>query len=146
MPSGTVREEGSGIANRLIATAPCGSGGPEGQGQGQPWPWLLVDQGKHTMSEDLDDTDDVEHMSEEELRGIKEFANLPVYDEDDERADRITLVQSSGGCFTSIHEKSTLDEVRQALKNPKLVPIGGLRVEAPDGSFIVRAYFGEKRP
>ena len=86
------------------------------------------------------------NLSEDQLKAIPQFADLPIYDEADERAEAIDRVQSSGGAFTSIHEKTTLDEVRDALNNPYLVPLGGIRRRGGDNAVVVFAYFGEKHP
>jgi hypothetical protein len=86
------------------------------------------------------------NVSEEQLKAIQEFAALPIYDEDDEAADSITRVQSSGGRFTSIREMTTLEDVREALRNPSLVPLGGVRYRGSDDTVVVFAYFGAKRP
>jgi hypothetical protein len=86
------------------------------------------------------------NVSEQELKAIPQFAALPIYDEVDAAAESITRVQSSGARFTSIREMTTLEGVRDALSNPKLVPLGGVRNEGGDGTVVVFAYFGEKRP
>ena len=86
------------------------------------------------------------NVSEDQLKAIPQFAGLPIYDEGDEGAETIDRVQSSGGAFTSIREKTTLEEVRDALNNPRLVPLGGIRHRGGNNALVVFAYFGEKRP
>jgi hypothetical protein len=78
-------------------------------------------------------------MTEEQLRAFPAFKTLPVYDESDERADAIT---SGAGIGQKIRECLTMAEVEECLKNPKLVPLGGLRA-GPDGRKTVVVYFGE---
>jgi hypothetical protein len=78
-------------------------------------------------------------VTEQQLRAFPPFKTLPVYDENDERADSIT---SGAGNGRMVRECTTLAEVEECLKNPKLVPLGGLRV-GTDGQTAVVVYFGE---
>lgn len=73
-------------------------------------------------------------MTEGQLKAFPAFKTLPVYDESDERADSIT-----NGSGWKIRECTTVAGVQDCLKDPKLVPLGGLRV----GQKVV-AYFGER--
>jgi hypothetical protein len=78
-------------------------------------------------------------MTEAQLKAIPEFKTLPIYDESDARADTLTSPGAAGG-YQSIRECTTLREVRDCLKDSRLIPLGGLR-----GGRVVVAYFGEKR-
>jgi len=80
-------------------------------------------------------------MTEAQLQLFPEFRALPIYDESDERADSITAAVADGRP-RAIRECFTLIEVGDCLKNPKLVPLGGLRV-GQDGNQAVVAYFAE---
>ena len=81
-------------------------------------------------------------MTEAQLKVYPEFRALPIFDESDKRADTITTVSGAGN-YRSIRECWTLFEVEECLKNPKFVPLGGLRA-GNSGAPIVVAYFGEK--
>jgi hypothetical protein len=76
-------------------------------------------------------------MTEEQLRAFPAFRTLPVYDEADERADAITF-----GKGRKVRECTTVAEVETCLKDPRLVPLGGLRVGL-NGQAGVVVYFGE---
>jgi hypothetical protein len=81
-------------------------------------------------------------MTEEQLLAVPEFATLPVYDEEDERADTITSAAAAGR-YKSLRECATFQEVLFNLKNPRLVPLGALRTTG-NGRPLVVAYFGER--
>jgi hypothetical protein len=76
-------------------------------------------------------------MTDQQLRAFPAFKTLPVYDESDARADLIT---TSHGM--KVREATTMAEVAASLQNPRLVPLGGLRV-GPVGQQVVVVYFGE---
>ena len=76
-------------------------------------------------------------MTEEQIRAFPAFKPLPVYDESDPRADTITH-----GVGRKIRECTTMREVEECLTNPKLMPLGGLRV-GKVGRAPVVVYFGE---
>jgi hypothetical protein len=78
-------------------------------------------------------------VTETQLLAIPEFKALPVYDESDERSATITAVPTDGS-YQGVRECWTLREVQDALKDPRLAPIGALR--AGGGRQIVVAYFG----
>ena len=81
-------------------------------------------------------------MTEAQLHLVPAFRALPLYDESDPRADRITTVAGAGN-YRAIRECATLQEVEDCLKDPRLVPLGALR--AGDGAGqVVLAYFGER--
>ncbi len=82
-------------------------------------------------------------MSESQLLLFPPFQSLPVYDESDERASTIALL-SAAGPYARLRECATLREVEEALRNPRLVPLGALRA-GTDGRKVVVAYFGERR-
>ena len=65
------------------------------------------------------------------------FRTLPLYDESDERSHSIAV-----GVGKSVRECATLAEVEDCLKNPKLVPLGGITV-GKDGRQVVVVYFAE---
>jgi hypothetical protein len=81
-------------------------------------------------------------MTEAQLKAFPEFKSLPVYDESDERANTLTSVQGAGK-YRNIRECTTLQQVQDCLKDPRFVPLGGLRAATPGGQIAV-AYFGEK--
>jgi hypothetical protein len=81
-------------------------------------------------------------MTEEQLKAIKEFKTLPVYDEHDARANALTSPHAAGG-YRSIRECATFQEVMDCLKDSRLIPLGGLRARDGGGPVVV-AYFGEK--
>ena len=81
-------------------------------------------------------------MTEAQLRLFPRFRALPIFDESDERADSITAAVADGKPRT-IRECTTLKEVEGCLRNPRLVPVGGLRV-GDDGKQVVVAYFAER--
>ena len=76
-------------------------------------------------------------MTEEEIRALPPFAALPIYDEHDGQANSIT------GRYKSIRECWSLEEVKECLRDPKLVPLGVLRATPAAGRTVVVAYFGE---
>ncbi len=78
-------------------------------------------------------------MTEEQLRAFPAFKTLPVYDESDERADGITFGAGTG---RKVRECTTMAEVEECLRSPRLVPLGGIRVGS-DGQAVVVVYFGE---
>jgi hypothetical protein len=78
-------------------------------------------------------------MTEDQLRAFPPFKVLPVYDESDVRANDITSGQGRSG---KLKECTTIAEVENCLKDPNLVPLGGLRV-GPNGQKVIVAYFGE---
>jgi hypothetical protein len=79
-------------------------------------------------------------VTESQLKAIPEFKSLPVYDESDELSVTITSAPVSG-VYEGIRECWILREVQEGLKNPKLVPLGALRVNNGGGQVVV-AYFG----
>jgi hypothetical protein len=81
-------------------------------------------------------------MTEAQLKSFPAFRNLPIYDESDERANSITTVLGAAQ-YPNIRECLTLSEVEQCLKDPRYVPLGGLRATTADGPIAV-AYFGER--
>lgn len=81
-------------------------------------------------------------MTEAQLRLFPGFRTLPIYDESDERADSITAAVADGKPRT-VRECTTLKEVEDCLTDPKLMPLGGLRV-GDDGKQAVVAYFAER--
>jgi hypothetical protein len=82
-------------------------------------------------------------MTEQDLRTIPQLAALPVYDEHDERSNAITSARAAGA-FAGIRECRTLAEVRGALADSTLVPLGVVRADPGDGKLVIAAYFGEK--
>lgn len=76
-------------------------------------------------------------MTVEQIRAFPAFKTLPFYDESDERSDSITSGQGR-----KVREWTTMVEVEACLQDPKLVPLGGLRV-GPVGQEAVVVYFGE---
>jgi hypothetical protein len=74
-------------------------------------------------------------MTEAQLKAFPLFRNLPVYDESEDRANSITTQKH-------IRECSTIQQVQACLRDPRLTPLGALRV-IRDGGSIVVAYFGE---
>jgi hypothetical protein len=81
-------------------------------------------------------------MTEAQLKSFPAFKQLPIYDESDERANSITTVHGAAK-YPNIRECLTLAEVQECLKNPRYVPLGGLRATTADGPIAV-AYFGER--
>lgn len=81
-------------------------------------------------------------MTEAQLRLFPEFRTLPIYDESDERADSITAAVADGKPRT-VRECITLKEVEDYLRDPKLVPLGALRVGGRGKQSVV-AYFAER--
>ena len=81
-------------------------------------------------------------MTEAQLRLFPVFQALPLYDESDPRADRITTAAGAGHSYRAIRECATLQEVEDCLKDPRLVPLGGLRAGL-NGRAAVVVYFGE---
>lgn len=79
-------------------------------------------------------------MTEAQLLAIPEFKILPVYDESDERSVAITSAHADGP-YQGVQECWTVSEVQDALKSPRLVPLGALRAEIGGGTVVV-AYFG----
>jgi hypothetical protein len=77
-------------------------------------------------------------MTEDQLKAFPPFQILPVYDESDPRSDTIT----SGAGSLKVRECTTEAEVEDCLKNPKLLPLGGIRVQH-NGQDAVVVYFGE---
>jgi hypothetical protein len=82
-------------------------------------------------------------MTESQLLLFPQFRSLPVYDESDERSNTIAAAPGAG-LYVCVRECSTLREVEECLRNPRLVPLGALRAGA-DGNRVVVAYFGEKK-
>jgi hypothetical protein len=82
-------------------------------------------------------------MTEPQLRAFPAFKVLPIYDEGDERSDTITTVAAAGP-YQAIRECPRLQDVEDCLKDPRLVPLGGLRA-GRDGQQVVVAYFGQKQ-
>ena len=80
-------------------------------------------------------------MTEPQLRAFPAFRGLPVYDESDQQADTITT--PGAGPYQSIRECTTIQQIQEALKDPGLVPLGGIRVTGVGGQVVI-AYFGEK--
>ena len=78
-------------------------------------------------------------MSEDQLRLFPAFKALPVYDESDERSHSLAAGLGRG---QAVRECTTVAEVQECLKNPKLVPLGGVRC-GPPGQRVVVVYFGE---
>jgi hypothetical protein len=78
-------------------------------------------------------------VTETQLLAIPEFKSLPILDESDERSAAITSA-STDGIYQGVRECWTLRDVRDALKDPRLVPLGALRAGG-DGQIVV-AYFG----
>jgi hypothetical protein len=78
-------------------------------------------------------------MTEAQLRVFPPFRTLPVYDESDGRADSIT---SEGGRCRRVRECTTVAEVEACMGDPRLVPLGGIRV-VHGGREAVVVYFGE---
>jgi hypothetical protein len=81
-------------------------------------------------------------MTEAQLKSFPAFKTLPIYDESDERANSITSVHGAAK-YPNIRECSTLSDVQACLKDPRFVPLGGLRAVSADGPIAV-AYFGER--
>jgi hypothetical protein len=81
-------------------------------------------------------------MTEAQLKSFPAFKTLPIYDESDERANSITSVFGAGK-YPNVRECQTLSDVEQCLKDPRYVPLGGLRANTADGPIAV-AYFGER--
>lgn len=81
-------------------------------------------------------------MTEPQLRAFPAFKALPVYDESDQQADTITTPRA--GPYGTVRECTTIQDVVDALKNTRLVPLGGLRVAGLGGQVVI-AYFGEKK-
>jgi hypothetical protein len=80
-------------------------------------------------------------MTEDDIRSLPPFAALPIYDEHDEWAN--TIVAPNAGKYKRIRECWSLDEVKDCLQDPKLVPLGALRAAPTPGQTVVVAYFGE---
>jgi hypothetical protein len=78
-------------------------------------------------------------VTETQLLAIPEFKSLPIFDESDERSAAITSA-STDGIYHGVRECWTLHEVQDALKDPRLAPLGALR--AGGSRQIVVAYFG----
>ena len=79
-------------------------------------------------------------MTEAQVKAIPAFRTLPFYDESDPQSDGITTIQG-GASFRAIRECTTLQDVLDSLKNPRLVPLGALRA-GPPGQQVVVVYFG----
>ncbi len=65
------------------------------------------------------------------------FRTLPLYDESDERSHSLAV-----GVGKAVRECVTLAEVEDCIKNPKLVPLGGITVGNDAGQMVV-VYFAE---
>lgn len=78
---------------------------------------------------------------ENELRAVPPFDRLPVYDEADKRAGDITTVLRAGP-YESIRECSELENLKQFLADPRMVPLGAIRARPTEGTAIVVAFFG----
>jgi hypothetical protein len=76
-------------------------------------------------------------MTEAKLRALPALQTMPICDESDEQANAIT-----NGDGWKVRECKTMQEVEDCLKDPKLVPLGGLRVKS-GGKDVVVVYFGE---
>jgi hypothetical protein len=76
-------------------------------------------------------------MTETQLRLFPAFKTLPVYDESDERSHSFTTGMGKG-----IRECVTMTEVEECLANPKLVPVGAVRV-GETGKNAVVVYFSQ---
>jgi hypothetical protein len=79
-------------------------------------------------------------VTESQLLAIPEFRSLPVFNEGDERSVAITFPPTDSR-YQSVRECWTLQEVQDALKDSRLVPLGALRA-GDDGGKVVVAYFG----
>ena len=79
-------------------------------------------------------------MTEDQLRNIQEFANLPFYDYDDALADRI--LRCGNPEYTGeVSEAEDDDHFSKLIANSQLVPQGAIRYSPTD----VRAVFWKKR-
>ena len=76
-------------------------------------------------------------MTETQLKLFPAFKTLPVYDESDERSHSLTTGMGKG-----VRECATMAEVEECLANPKLVPVGAVRV-GEDGKRVVVVYFSQ---
>ena len=76
-------------------------------------------------------------MTKEQLKQLPVFQTLPVYDESDERSHSLTTGMGKG-----VRECVTLAEVEECLANPKLVPVGAVRV-GETGKQAVVVYFSQ---
>jgi hypothetical protein len=76
-------------------------------------------------------------VTEEQLKQLPAFRALPVYDESDERTHSLTTGMGKG-----VRECVTLAEVEECLTNPKLVPVGAVRVGETDRQALV-VYFSQ---
>ncbi len=76
-------------------------------------------------------------MTETQLMLFPAFKTLPVYDESDERSHSLTTGMGKG-----VRECATMAEVEECLANPKLVPLGAVRVGAA-GKQVVVVYFSQ---
>jgi hypothetical protein len=76
-------------------------------------------------------------MTETQLKLFAPFKTLPVYDESDERSHSLTTGMGKG-----VRECVTMAEVEECLANPKLVPLGAVRV-GEDGKKAVVVYFSQ---
>lgn len=79
-------------------------------------------------------------MTEDQLKAIPAFSELPIFDESDHNSDVLTRAVSG---YDKVRECATLDEVLRCLTNSQLVPLGGLRAWVNGGSIVV-AYFAER--
>ena len=77
-------------------------------------------------------------MTETQLRLYPGFENLPVYDESDPRSYEIAF-----GYQQQVRECSLLQDVESCLADPKLIPLGGVRV-GDNGQQVVIAFFGAR--
>ena len=80
-------------------------------------------------------------MTEEQLKAIPAFADLPFYDESDERAE--VLTRPADGVHR-VCECATIDEVFRCLGKSNHIPLGALRAWVNGGPIVV-AYFAEKQ-
>lgn len=76
-------------------------------------------------------------MTEPQLKRFPAFQTLPVYDESDERSHSLTTGMGKG-----VRECVTMAEVEECLANPKLVPVGAVRV-GKAGKHAVVVYFSQ---
>jgi hypothetical protein len=79
-------------------------------------------------------------VTEAQLLLFSVFKKLPIYDESETRAATVATPQGAG--YAAVRECSTIREVEECLKDPRLVPLGALRAGTP-GNQVVVAYFGE---
>jgi len=76
-------------------------------------------------------------VTETQLKLFPAFKTLPVYDESDERSPCLTTGMGKGA-----RECATPAEVEACLADPKLVPLGAVRV-GEEGEKAVVVYFSQ---